>query len=396
MAEGSFLLSLECSLCGRSLPADRLQTVCPAEGCGRPLLARYDLAVVRARLRPEDLAGRVASLWRYAELLPVADPACRLTLGEGFTPLLPARRLGMELGLERLYIKEESLNPTGSFKARGLCLAVSRALELGVEGVVLPSAGNAAGAAAAYAARAGLEARVFMPADVPPLFRRECLAFGAEVTLVEGLITDCGRLAAAAAREEGLFPLATLKEPYRLEGKKSMGFELFEQLGGELPQVVLYPAGGGTGLVGMWKAFAELEELGWIGPERPRMVAVQAAGCAPIVRAFTEGREFARSWEGAETVAAGLRVPEAVGDFLMLRAVRESGGRAVAVSEGELVAAQERLAAAEGICACPEAGAALAALERLVREGWIGAGERVVLFNTGSGMKYEEWPGDLP
>ncbi len=381
----TFLTHLECSLCGRPYDADRPQQTCST--CNRPLLARYELESAR-RLERERLIGNEPSLWRYRALLPVRDEAHIVSLGEGFTPLLHARRLGERLGMPYLYIKEESLNPTASFKARGLAVAVSRALELGVREMVIPSAGNAGGAAAAYAARAGLRLRVFMPRDVPAPFLAECRALGAEVTLVDGLITDCGREARRLAQEFGWFDLSTLREPYRLEGKKTMGYELAEQMGWRLPDVIIYPTGGGTGLVGMWKAFAEMAELGWIDEHCPRMVVVQSEGCAPMVRAFQAGEEFATPWENAQTVAAGLRVPAAVGDFLILRAVRESGGTAIAVSDEMLVEAQMEMGRMEGIFACPEGGATLAALKVLLSEGWIAPDERVVLFNTGSGLKY--------
>ena len=381
------LTHLECSLCGKEYDADELQHLCP--DCGRPLLARYELDAVGA-LGRDGAVGREPTMWRYRAVLPVQDEGAITSLGEGFTPLLHARRLGAELGLAQLYIKDESLNPTGSFKARGLAVAIARARELGVREVVIPSAGNAAGAMCAYAARAGLRAHVFMPSDVPAPFLLECEALGAEVTLVNGLITDCGRAAREGAAEHGWFDLSTLKEPYRLEGKKTMGYELAEQFGWELPDVILYPTGGGTGLIGMWKAFREMAELGWIGDHRPRMVTVQSTGCAPIVRAFHAGEEFATPWEGAQTVAAGLRVPAAVGDFMMLRTLRESAGTAVAVSDEALVNAQLRIARLEGTFACPEGGATLAALENLLAEGWISPGERIVLFNTGSGLKYPE------
>jgi threonine synthase len=329
-------------------------------------------------------------MWRYRAFLPVQDELNVVSLGEGFTPLLRARRLGEELGLRQLYIKDESLNPTGSFKARGLAVAISRAKELGVTDVAIPSAGNAAGAMSAYAARAGLRAHVFMPSDVPAPFRLECRALGAEVVLVDGLITDCGREARKRSVEQGWFDVSTLKEPYRLEGKKTMGYELAEQFHWVLPDVIIYPTGGGTGLIGMWKAFAELTELGWIDERRPRMVAVQAEGCAPIPRAFAAGEEYATLWEGAQTVAAGLRVPAAVGDFLILKALRESNGIAIAVSDKELVAAQMRMSRYEGVFACPEGGATLAALETLLGQGWVDPSERIVLFNTGTGLKYPD------
>jgi threonine synthase len=296
----------------------------------------------------------------------------------------------MDRGMSYLYIKDEGVNPTGSFKARGLSVAVSKALELGVQTVVIPSAGNAAGAMAAYAARAGLHGEVVMPSDVPMPFRLECQAYGARVTLVDGLITDCGREAARIASQYGGFLMSTLQEPYRLEGKKTMGFELAEQFDWSLPDVIIYPTGGGTGLIGMWKGFSELRALGWIDDHQPRLVAVQAAGCAPIPRAFEAGVEFAERWQGAQTIAAGLRVPAAVGDFLILRAVRQTGGTAIAVSDEEMVRAQGKMASLEGIFACPEGGATLAALDRLLDAGWISPRERVVLFNTGTGLKYPE------
>ena len=387
----SFLTHLECGRCGRTYDADRLLNLCTE--CGKPLLARYDLLAAAGALSPSDLACREASLWRYHELLPVRDPAHRLTLGEGWTPLVHATRLVAEVGLDRLYIKDEGLNPTGSFKARGMAVAVSRARELGATAISLPTAGNAGGAASAYAALAGLEAHVYMPADVPPLFIAECRALGAEVTLVDGLITDCGRRAAADGRPRGWFDLSTLKEPYRLEGKKTMGYELAEQLGWRLPDVVIYPTGGGTGLVGMWKAFDELEQLGWIGSARPRMVTVQAEGCAPMVKALHEGQEFAVPWPNASTMADGLRVPAAVGDFLILRALRDSGGTALAVSDEEMMAAARLMGRTQGIFPSPEGAAPLAALLHLRQQGWIGGGETVVLFNTGSGLKYAHlWP----
>ena len=384
------LIYLECSLCGAEYEADRLQSLCP--DCARPLLARYDLEAAGAVDRDTLIITPEPTLWRYRALLPVGDAGEVVSLGEGWTPLLHATRLGGELGMPHLYIKDESLNPTGSFKARGLAVAISRARALGAREVVIPSAGNAAGALAAYAARAGLRAHGFMPSDVPAPFRLECQALGAEITLVGGLITDCGREARRGAEEHGWFDVSTLKEPYRLEGKKTMGYELAEQFGWGLPDVIIYPTGGGTGLIGMWKAFKELAELGWIdeNAHRPRMVAVQAAGCAPIPYAFHAGEAFATPWEGARTVAAGLRVPAAVGDFLILRALRESNGTAVVVSDEALVEAQMRIARCEGVFACPEGGATLAALETLLAQGWVSPDERVVLFNTGTGLKYPD------
>jgi threonine synthase len=373
-------------MCGQTLEADCLWNLCPE--CGKPLLARYDLDKVGRAVNREAIDEREATLWRYRELLPVHDPRHVLCMGEGFTPLIHATRLGKAVGFENLFVKDESLNPTGSFKARGLSVAISRARELGVEAVAIPSAGNAAGAMSAYASLAGMRAYVFMPRDVPSLFVAECRALGAKVTLVDGLITDCGRVAAASMEQFDCFDVSTLKEPYRLEGKKTMGYELAEQMGWVLPDVIIYPTGGGTGLIGMWKAFGEMEALGWIRAKRPRMVAVQSDGCAPMVKAFHEGRRFAEPWQGAKTIADGLRVPAAVGDFLILRALRESNGTAVAVSDQEMIEAVMLMGRTQGIFACPEGAATLAAFQRLRSQGWIGDGERVVLFNTGSGLKY--------
>jgi threonine synthase len=384
-----FLTQLECTHCGRAFDAAALHGACPDDG--RPLYARYDLEAVGRCLRREDLAGREASLWRYGELLPVQDPRHIVTLGEGWTPLLPLTRLASEWGLKHTWVKDESQMPTGSFKARGMAVALSRARELGVQRVAAPSAGNAGGAMATYAARAGLEAFVFMPEDVPRINQIECEVAGARTYLVKGLITDCGRLVRANASRMDWFDVSTLKEPYRVEGKKTMGFELAEQMGWELPDVVLYPTGGGTGLVGMWKAWEELERLGWIGSRRPRMVAVQAEGCAPIVRAFQTGAEEAAPWENAATGASGLRVPAAVGDRLMLQALRDSGGAAIAVSEAEIAESIRTLAMREGIFAAPEGAATVAGLRRLLDAGLVGGDERIVLFNTGSGLKYPEW-----
>jgi threonine synthase len=382
----SYVTHLECSYCGKIFDIESLHTVCPE--CGKPLLARYDLGRAKKSLRKEDLIGREPSLWRYRELLPVREDENIVSLGEGYTPLIHAARSGARLGMDNLFIKDEGLNPTGSFKARGLCMAISRAKELGVTEVVIPSAGNAAGAMSAYAARAGMGAHVFMPSDVPLPFRMECAAYGADVHLIDGLITDCGQEAHALAEKNGWFDVSTLKEPYRVEGKKTMGYELAENFEWMLPDVVIYPTGGGTGLIGMWKAFAEMRELGWIDDKLPRMVSVQAKGCAPIPRALAAGEEFASPWEDAHTVAAGLRVPQAIGDFLILRAIRESNGTAIAVSDDALIASQKSMATEEGIFACPEGGATVAALEALLDRGAIARDEAVVLFNTGTGLKY--------
>jgi len=376
---------LECSRCLRRYPPGQVYTVCE---CGAPLLVRYDLAQAAVEMRPGQLALREPSLWRYADVLPVPDPADRVTLGEGFTPLLPAPRLGARLELPGLLVKEEAGNPTGSFKARGLAMAVSMARKLGATDVCLPSAGNAGSALAAYAARAGLRAHVFLPRDIPPLFVLETEAFGAEVVLVDGLISDAGRLCAEQAQVHGWYECATLKEPYRLEGKKTMGYELAEQLGWKTPAAILYPTGGGTGLIGMWKAFAELLEMGFVQSRRPRMFAVQAEGCAPIVRAFQEGREDAPPWEGARTLAHGLRVPKALGDFLILRTLRESHGGAVSVSDQEILRGVKTAAVEEGLFMAPEGGACVAAAEKLRASGQLQPEETVVLFDTGTGYKY--------
>jgi threonine synthase len=379
---------IECTACAARYDAGKLYNVCNA--CGKPLYAKYDLSRAARTLTRESLRSRRADMWRYREVLPVSRDDNVITLGEGWTPLLGADRLGRSLGLKHLFIKDESLNPTQSFKARGMSAAVSMAKELGVTKVAAPSAGNAGGALAAYAARAGMEAHVFVPRDTPRANIVECERLGAHVTLVDGLITDCGAEVARRKESEGWFDVSTLKEPYRVEGKKTLGYELAEQLDWTLPDVIIYPTGGGTGLVGMWKAFAEMEELGWIGSARPRMVTVQSEGCAPIVRAFDEGKRFAEMFENAETVASGLRVPKAIGDFLILDAIRQSGGTALAVSDRELIAAVDEIGASEGLFVAPEGGACLPALKILLNRKLVGADERVVLFNTGAGIKYLE------
>ena len=383
----SYFSHLECSVpCGAGWYDPREpQHLC---ACGAPLLARYDLDAARTWTRA-SLAGRAASMWRYRELLPLFDGEQPITLGEGWTPLIQARRIGGDLGLERLFIKDESLNPTNSFKARGLSAAVTRAKHLGAEILAVPSAGNAANATAAYAAAAGLQAKVFMPKDVKVPFIRECELYGAEVHLVDGLITDAGRVAAERGKAADWYDLATLKEPYRIEGKKTMAYELAEQMDGTFPDWIIYPTGGGTGMVGMWKAFDEMERIGWKAPgARPKMVAVQAEHCAPIVRAFEQGRERSEMWEHARTLADGLRVPKALGDFLVLRAVRESGGTAVTVTDDAMVQAMRALGAREGISAAPEGGAALHAVKMLLDDGRMKRSDSVVVFNTGGALKY--------
>ena len=380
-----FAQEIICPRCDHRFPLSRLLNLCT---CGSPLLVRYDLKKASANFSISSLQGRVSSLWRYRELLPLRDDANLVSLGEGFTPLLPAKSLPGELGLKRLWIKDEAQNPTGSFKDRGLSLAISRAKELGVKKAAIPSAGNAGGSLAAYAARAGIEAHVFMPRDTPIANQIEVQQYGARLTLVDGLINDCGRIINERKTAEGWFDISTLKEPYRVEGKKTMGYEIAEQLNWTLPDVIIYPTGGGTGLIGMWKAFQEMAELGWIGSKRPRMVSVQASGCAPIVKAFGEGRETAEPWQNAKTVASGLRVPQAVADFLMLRALRESNGTALSVSDEEMIAEIPRLGRAEGIFFCPEGAACAAALRRSMQNGWVKPTDEVVLFNTASGLKY--------
>ena len=383
----SYFSHLECSVpCGAgAYDPKQPQHLC---GCGAPLLARYDLAAAR-QWRRETLVGRDASMWRYRELLPLFDGEAPVTLGEGWTPLIHAARLGRDLGIERLFIKDESLNPTNSFKARGLSAAVTRAWHLGATTLSVPSAGNAANAMAAYAAAAGLEAKVFMPKDVKVPFIRECELYGAEVHLVDGLITDAGRIAAERGRPLGWYDVSTLKEPYRIEGKKTMAYELGEQMDWTFPDWIIYPTGGGTGMVGMWKAFDELERIGWkSSAARPKMVSVQAEHCAPIVRAFEQGRERSEMWANAHTVADGLRVPKALGDFLVLRAIRESGGTALAVTDGEMVRGMRELGRREGISAAPEGGAALHAVKVLLQDGRMKRTDTVVVFNTGGALKY--------
>jgi threonine synthase len=354
------------------------------------LLVRYDLVQAATTLTKESLSGRRADLWRYREVLPVDAEENIVSFGEGWTPLLHATRLGQKLGMPELYIKDESQNPTQSFKARGMAAAVSMAKELGAKKLAVPSAGNAAGALAAYAARAGMESFIFMPKDTPRANVVECEQTGAHVTLMDGLITDCGAEVARRKEAEGWFDVSTLKEPYRVEGKKTLGYELAEQLDWELPDAIIYPTGGGTGLIGMWKAFDEMEQMGWIGSKRPKMVTVQASGCAPIVRAFEEGKRFADEFPNAATTASGLRVPKAIGDFLILDAIRASGGTAVAVTDEELIAATGEIGAAEGVFCAPEGAACLPALRRLMADGKIETSDRVVLFNTGAGLKYLE------
>jgi threonine synthase len=378
-----FLTHLECSACGLRYDGLRLQNLCLS--CGKPLVAIVDLGAASRTLKRETLATREKSLWRYREVLPLPAHVEPVSLGEGGTPLLRAEKFGDDIDLR---IKDESINPTQSFKARGMSVAVSMAKHLGATKLAVPSAGNAGGALAAYAARAGLEAHIFMPRDTPQANIIECRELGAHVRLIDGLITDCGAEIARRKTKEGWFDMSTLKEPYRVEGKKTLGYELAEQLNWQLPNVILYPTGGGTGLIGMWKAFDEMEALGWIGGKRPRMFAVQAAGCAPIVRAFEAGEKNAAEILDAHTMASGLRVPKAIGDFLILNILRQSNGGAIAVDDKEMIRVGREVGSSEGLFIAPEAAACFAAFKSLSSAGKIGSGERVVIFNTGSGIKY--------
>ncbi len=378
--------TLSCPECGRAFDPLLPQTYC--HDCNSPLLSHYPLERLKAELRREEISARPRGMWRWHELLPVEDPRNRVSLGEGDTPLLPLPTIAAALGASNLLLKDESLNPTGTFKSRGMAAAVSKALELGIREFVIPTAGNAGGALGLYAGRAGCAAHVFMPKDTPAPIQYEIRMSGADVHLVDGLINDAARLAAAESRAHGWFDVSTFKEPYRVEGKKIMGYELAEALGWRLPDVIIYPTGGGTGLVGMWKAFDEMQSLGWIDSARPRMVSVQAAGCAPVVRAFEEGAQRIQPWQNAATIAAGLRVPAVFADRLVLRCLYQSGGCAVSVSDEELTLAQHELARAEGILAAPEGAATLAALKILLKKGWCEYGESIVLFNTGTGLKY--------
>jgi len=384
----SYFTHLECTACGEKHDATKIQTVC--KKCGKPLFARYDLEAVKEAVTRRELVGREATMWRYWELLPVKSRRNVVCRGEGWTPLIHTPRLGERIGLKDLWVKDEGIIPTASFKARGLSMAVSKAKELGIKRVALPSAGNAAGAMAAYGARAGMEVYVFMPKDAPKVNMIESQIVGAKVVLVDGFITDAGKLVKAGNDEMGWFNVTTLGEPYRVEGKKTMGIEVAEQMDWTLPDVIVYPTGGGTGIIGMWKVFDELEELGWIGSERPRMISVQAEGCAPIVKAYEEGKEESEYFQNAHTLAAGLRVPKALGDFLVLRAARESGGACISVTDQEIMDSVSQISKAEGIFACPEGAATLAALKKMLASGDVDRDERVVLFNTGSGLKYTD------
>lgn len=383
----SFVTHLECSVCAKRHDAGIVHNLCE---CGGPLLVRYDLERARKEWTRETLQGASGDMWRYSPMLPVTDSKHIVSLGEGWTPLVRTRKLGSRIGAEDLWVKDEGMNPTGSFKARGLSCAISMCSYLGVTKAAIPSAGNAAGAMAAYAAAASIEAHIFMPRDVPQANYIECRAAGAKVTLVDGLIHDCGRIVAERAKTDNWFEVSTLKEPYRIEGKKTMGYEVAEQMDWQLPDAIFYPAGGGVGLIGMWKAFEEMEALGWIGSKRPKMIAVQAEGCQPIVKAFESGANSSELYPNAATVAAGLRVPKPLGDRLMLQAIRASGGCAIAVSDREMLQAGVDLATDEGIFAAPEGGACVVAVQRLVARGFLKASDRIVIYNTGSGLKYLE------
>jgi len=378
---------LECSLCAQHFAASQIHNLC---SCGGALLVRYDLDAVRKTWSRDSLAQAKPDLWRYWPVLPVNRRESVVSLGEGMTPLIETKRLGSVVGAKDLWVKDEGLNPTGSFKARGMSAAISMARELGITKIAVPSAGNAASAAAAYAAAAGIEAHIFMPVDVPQANFIECKALGAHVTLVNGLISDCAKIVTERKDKEGWFDVSTLKEPYRIEGKKTMGYEVAEQFDWKLPDVIFYPTGGGVGLIGMWKAFDEMQTLGWIGSERPKMIVVQAAGCQPMVRAFERGDQRAEFWQDASTVAAGLRVPKPLGDKLILDAVRQSGGTAIAVNDEELIYAGIELASLEGMFVAPEGAACIPALRKLLASGFLKPSERIVIYNTGAGLKYLE------
>ncbi|MCZ6535153.1 MAG: threonine synthase [Chloroflexi bacterium] len=382
----SYLSHLECTSCGKSHSHTQAIRTCP--NCGKVLFARYDLPSLKREVNREVFKGRRSDMWRFYEMMPVLEEGNVVSLGEGGTPLLHAKNLGRKLGLKNLYIKDEGLNPTGSFKARGLSAAVSKAKEVGQTRLTMPTAGNAGGALAAYAARGGLEAHVFMPKDAPEANKKECQVLGSNLTLVDGLIGDAGRLSQEKAQKEGLFDISTLREPYRAEGKKTMALELAMDLGWRTPDAIIYPTGGGTGIVGMWKAFEELRELGWIDSPQPKFVSVQAEGCQPIVKAFHEGSNESEPWPNASTEAAGLRVPSVFADYIILRVLRETGGTAIAVSDSDMVKAMSEMGAAEGVFACPEGAATLVGLKRLLDQSFFQGSETIILMNTGSGLKY--------
>ncbi len=383
----NYFTHLNCPKCSSTYEKEKPVNLCK---CGSPLLAEYDLEKARNFVK-ESLQGRENNMWRYRELLPVVDTENIISLGEGFTPIFPFQSLGRELGLRNLFCKDEGLNPTGSFKARGAAAGISRVLELGIKEIAMPTAGNAGGAWASYGARAGIKTHIAMPLDAPEITKTECAVAGAEVYLVRGNIADAGKIIGEGAKKYGWFEVSTLKEPYRIEGKKTMGFEIFEQMKWDPPDYIFYPTGGGVGIIGIWKAIKEMEQIGWIeGEKKPKMVAVQAEGCAPIVKAWETGKEFADPWEDPHTLAAGIRVPRALGDFLVLQALRESGGAALAVSDEDILGAMEKTARSEGMFICPEGAANIAALEKMVARGQINPEDRVLLLNTGAGIKYAE------
>jgi len=382
-----FLEKLGCTRCKATYSPDQPHNLCK---CGAPLFACYKLKEIKKVLKRDDIVNRSPNMWRYRELLPVTEEKEIITMGEGFTPLIRAFNLASKIGLENIWIKDESINPTGSFKARGMSAAISVAKKLGIPEVCLPSAGNAAGAVAAYAARAKMSAFVFMPEDADSCFVLECKSFGAQIELVGGVITDCAERMLKRKKGKNWFDLSTLKEPYRVEGKKTMGYELAEQFDWQLPDWIIYPTGGGTGIIGMWKAFDELEKLGWIKGKKPRLVCVQSQGCAPLIKAFKQGKEVAEKWENPKTIASGIKVPKAIGDFLILKALRESQGTAIAVSDEEILRDLKEISETEGILSCPEGAATLSALKRLREEDKITSDGKIVLFNTGTGLKYIE------
>jgi threonine synthase len=382
-----YVSHLECSKCNKTYDPEQVNQLC---ACGAPLLVRYDLKKLKGALGKRDLLNRPSSLWRYRELLPVRREENVITLGEGMTPLIPLKKVGSRLGMMGLFMKDEGTIPTGTFKARGAAVGVSKAKELGVKALAMPTNGNAGGAWALYCARAGIKCYIVMPEDAPAIPRNECAMSGAELYLVRGLISDAGKIVGRAVKRHGWYDASTLKEPYRIEGKKTMGFELAEQLGWQVPDVILYPTGGGVGIIGIYKGLRELQEMGWIGEKMPRLVAVQATGCAPIVKAWEEKRAESEFWQNSSTVAFGINVPKALGDFLVLEAIYKTNGCAVTVGDDELLRAQVTLAAEEGVYVCPEGAATLSATIRLLKEGWIKADEKVVLLNTGTGLKYPE------
>lgn len=390
----SLVTHLECARCGKQYEADRIQHLCE---CGSPLLVMYDMRKLAESVTKEEVAKRESSLWRYKEFLPVNDEANIVSLGETMTPFYQVKKVGEQIGLPNLFIKDEGRNPTGSFKDRGAALGVSKAKELGIRDIAMPTNGNAGGAWAAYSAKAGIRLTAIMPQDAPIINQKECASYGANTYLVKGLISDAGKIIGRAVEKYGWFDASTLKEPYRIEGKKTMGLEIAEQMGWEMPDAILYPAGGGVGLIGIWKALKELKEIGWVSGPLPKLICVQATGCAPIVKAFKEGKEVSEFWEDAHTVAGGIRVPKALGDFIVLRAVRETKGTAIAIDDGDTLHAMQQLSQLEGALVCPEGATTLVAARILREQGFLKESDRVVLLNTGTGLKYpDSIPADIP